>query len=98
MGYSQAEHTADRLKVESLRNLTLNARGAAPKKAIQGRARLLRALRQGRDPVLSRRLRGLLRRDDLVGGAAGEFGHVVELRRESADARGCRPDLDDEIA
>src|SRR5437588_12949120 len=48
--------------------------------------------------VISRRLRGLLRRDDLVRGAAGEFGHVVELGREGADPRRRRADLDDQIA
>src|ERR1044072_8493585 len=44
------------------------------------------------------RLRGLLGGDDLVGGAAGQLGHVVELRRERADTGGRRGHLDDEVA
>src|SRR5262249_1286945 len=50
-----------------------------------------------KDPL--RRLVGrLLRRDDLIGRASGEFGHVVEFRRERANAGSRRANLDDEIA
>src|SRR3954453_3387805 len=40
----------------------------------------------------------LSRRHDLVGGASDEFGHVIELERETADAGGGRAHLDDQIA
>src|SRR4029450_13178445 len=42
--------------------------------------------------------RRLARRHDLVGGAPDEFGHVIELERKAADARGRRAHLDDQIA
>jgi hypothetical protein len=32
---------------------------------------------------------GAARRHDLIGMLSGELGHVVELEREAADARGC---------
>src|SRR4029453_1621974 len=40
----------------------------------------------------------LARRHDLVGGAADELGHVIELEREAADAGGGRAPLHDEVA
>src|SRR6476661_1027193 len=42
--------------------------------------------------------RGLARRYDLIRGSAHEFGHMVELEREAADAGGRRAHLHDEIA
>ena len=48
--------------------------------------------------VLGAACAALLRRDDLVGGAAGQFRHVVELEGERADAGGRRAHLDDEVA
>src|SRR5215831_8473669 len=44
------------------------------------------------------RRRRLSRRHDLLGGAAHEFGHVIELEGEAADAGGGRAHLHDEIA
>src|SRR5262249_57500413 len=44
------------------------------------------------------RRRRLARRYDLVGGAAHEFGHVIELEGKAADAGGGRAHLHDEIA
>src|SRR5438067_8855660 len=53
----------------------------------------------GREKKASRRGgRRLPCGDDLVGGAAGELGHVVELEGEGAHARGGRAHLDDEVA
>src|SRR5215467_7016436 len=43
-------------------------------------------------------LRGAARGDNLVGSATGEFGHMIELEREGAGARGCRADFDDQVA
>src|ERR1700757_1833068 len=53
-----------------------------------------------RDPSSAVRLRRrrLSRRHDLLRGAAHEFGHVVELESEAADAGGGRAHLHDEIA
>src|SRR5437879_2254574 len=39
-----------------------------------------------------------MRGDDLVGGAAGDLGHAVELPGETAGARRCRPQLHDQLA
>ena len=48
-------------------------------------------------PSRSRRRR-LARRHDLIGGAADEFGHVIELEGEAADAGGGRAHLHDQVA
>src|SRR5262245_23311070 len=40
----------------------------------------------------------LARCDDLIGGAAHQFGHVVELEGKAADAGGGRAHLDNQIA
>ena len=46
----------------------------------------------GRAAATLRQLRrDAVRGDDLVGGAAGDFGHAVERPREPAGAGGCRP-------
>src|SRR5271166_2329594 len=61
-------------------------------------------LREGRwvslalNPSYKDLLRRLPRRDDLLRGLAGEFGHVVELEGEGANAGGGRTYLDDEVA
>src|SRR5262249_39183054 len=52
----------------------------------------------GSSVPLLRLRRRLARRHDLIGGAAHEFGHVIELEGEAADAGGGRAHLHDEIA
>src|SRR6266542_3460409 len=42
--------------------------------------------------------RDAVRGDDLVGGAAGDFGHAVELPRKAAGAGGGRAQLHDQVA
>src|SRR4051794_18528601 len=54
-------------------------------------------LRRERPRRLMRR-RGLLRLEHHLGRAADELGHVVEPRREGADAGGRGTELDDEVA
>src|SRR3954449_3203954 len=39
-----------------------------------------------------------MRGDDLVGGAAGDFGHAVELPGKAAGAGGGRSDFHDQVA
>ena len=47
---------------------------------------------------LANSLRGAARGDDLVGGAADQFRHVIESEGEGARARGRRADFDDQVA
>src|SRR5260370_6793814 len=42
--------------------------------------------------------RDAMRGDDLIGGAAGDFGHAVELPCETAGTGGRRPQLHDQLA
>src|SRR6266851_6276017 len=60
------------------------------------RARALRGPEGRIDPATSRR--NPVRGDDLVGGAAGDFGHAVESPRKAAGAGGGRTQLHDQIA
>ena len=43
-------------------------------------------------------LRRAPRRDDLIGGAAGQFGHVVEFEVKGAGARGGGTNFHDQVA
>jgi hypothetical protein len=84
-------------------SLLATRKGPAPKAA-----RNNRCLAVGNEGLVSRRIaeahdQARLRRiamggDDLVGVAAGDFSHALELPGEAAGPSGGRAQLDDEIA
>src|SRR5215831_20289319 len=51
-----------------------------------------------REPGTRRSRRVPVRGDDLVGGTAGDLGHVVELAGKTPGAGGRRAQLDDQLA
>src|SRR5262245_1934631 len=74
---------------------------ARPTSIERGRRRRERRRTKARGssvPLPRLRRRRLARRYDLIGGAAHEFGHVIELKGKAADAGGGRAYLHDEIA
>src|ERR1700737_3102361 len=79
-----------------VKNITMQAGAVHPDANAVAPARAgTTALKPGKKPELRR---DAMRGNDLIGGAAGDLGHAVELPGETAGARRRRPQLHDQLA